>query len=352
MKERFERYKKLIRSELEDFFSEKYTGNNSVNEWGPDLAARLKDFVSTGKMIRGCFVLASYEMFKGRIDPEAIKVASAIELLHSALLIHDDVIDKDELRRGKKTIFSQYEDIGKKELFPESRHFGYSMAICAGDICIAHVFGILGNLNVEDDKKKRVISLFSDGLDWTGLAEMDDVYLGFTKKDPEEERIMNVYQYKTAKYTYSVPMMAGAILAGADDETINLIDELGGKIGIIFQIKDDELGIFGDEEEIGKPVGSDIAENKKTIFRLLLFGSASDKEKEELENIFGKKEIGKEEVNYVRGLIEEHKILDETSRRIDSLDAGAKRILHELRIDEESKNFFREFMDYNIHRKK
>ncbi len=352
MNEKFDLYRSKISSFLSELLNEKKSEAKKVNEFGEDLPERLVKFILGGKMIRGCLVLLAHEMFKEEVDDEAVKVGAAIELLHSALLIHDDIIDKDELRRGDKTIFAQYEELGVKENFPDARHFGYSMAVCVGDLCISYAYQILSNLNVDDARKRRIISLFCDSLNCAGLAEMDDIYLSFTKKEFSEERVMNVYKYKTAIYTFSVPFTAGAVLANSDENDIKTLYELGEKIGIIFQIKDDEIGIFGDEESIGKSVGSDVSENKKTLWRNYLFEKSSDEERLKLENIFGKSDLKRDDIDLVRKMILEKNVKDLVDNKIKKLFEESENLIESLNISEDYKKFLHGLMKYNISRNK
>ncbi|MCH7568557.1 MAG: polyprenyl synthetase family protein [Nanoarchaeota archaeon] len=352
MKERLAEYKELVDNYLTNFLEEKKKEVSQINMWGEDLIKRLKVFVCQGKTIRGSLLVMTYKMFKNEIDENTIKAAAAIELLHSALLIHDDIIDKDVLRRGKKTIFAQYEEMCKEENFEDARHFGYSMGICAGDVCISSVFEILGTLETKDEVKSQIIKLFSEDLNCTGLAEMEDIYMGFSKKEFNEERIINIYRYKTARYTFSAPFLGGAILAEQDEETMENLLKLGDHMGIIFQIKDDELGLFGSELEIGKTIGSDIAENKKTLLRLLLFEKVSPDEKEKLRKIFGNQNLDENMVNFVRELIDKYKIREDIYKKIEVFESKAKYIISNMKITEEHKEFFREFLAYNIGRKK
>ena len=181
---------------------------------------------------------------------------------------------------------------------------------------------------------------------------MDDVYISFSKEEFPEERIMNVYKYKTAIYTFSVPFTTGAVLAESHENDLQTLYKLGEKIGIIFQIKDDEIGIFGDESEIGKPVGSDISENKKTLWRNYLFEKSSDEERVKLENIFGKSNLKRDDIDFVRKMILEKNVKEIVEGKIKKLFEEGEQLIEILNISEYYKMFLHGLMNYNINRNK
>jgi geranylgeranyl diphosphate synthase, type I len=134
---------------------------------------------------------------------------------------------------------------------------------------------------------------------------MDDVYYGDANADITVPEIINIYRYKTGRYSIGLPLVTGAILAGQKPPVTDIIWKLGENLGILFQIKDDELAIFGDEKNTGKPVGNDIAKNKKTLFRKFLFDNASDMQQRKLSGIFGSKIINGQDIAYVKTISDE-----------------------------------------------
>jgi len=348
--DRLAKFKGPIDESTSKYLRELFSNTSNIGGWKDNLLGVLEEFSKRGKSVRGKLALASCEMFGGVIDENALKVAAAIEIFNSALLIHDDIIDNDEIRRGGKTIFKHYIDFADKEGFDDREHFGKSMGICAGDICIGVVFDILGKLEISEDKKSKIISLFSGELASVGFAEMDDVYLGFSDKEFDRERILDMYKYKTGQYTFSVPLIAGSILAGKGDK--DELNKLGHFLGIAYQVKDDELGIFGSESELGKPVGSDIIEDKKTLFRAYLFESVGEEERNRLKNIFGNKEIGEEEIEFVRGLMKRYSVRDRVDKDVEEVEKEAEEIINGLPVSESDREFLVDFLRYNIRRRR
>lgn len=256
----FKNSKSQIGTFLENFLKRKQDELKTVNHWGEDVPQKFSAFLEGGKMIRGSLVLLSHHIGNGTNPDDALRVASSMELFHSSFLIHDDMIDRDLLRRGKPTIHQQY----------GGGHFGTSMAMCIGDIGFFLGFELLSELTIEPQLKNTIIATCAKELIKVGLGEMQDVAFSQANGLPSYDEILAMYRYKTARYTFSLPFILGAILARQDDKTREKLEELGEYLGLLFQIKDDELGMFGDSKETGKPVGSDLKECKKTIFVSLL----------------------------------------------------------------------------------
>jgi geranylgeranyl diphosphate synthase type I len=148
---------------------------------------------------------------------EALPLACALELFHAAFLIHDDIMDGDAVRRGKPSMHAQV---------------GESVALSIGDMAIFCGYDVLSHLGQE------LVSYISRELANVTVAQMHDVY---PREEQTRDALLHTYTYKTARYTFSLPLAAGAILAGAPGETIAQLERLGESMGILFQIRDDEL---------------------------------------------------------------------------------------------------------------
>lgn len=321
--------------------------DSSIFEYD-DIIQRLSAFVTNGKMLRGLIVCLTSQMYGAEVTKETLSLASAIEINHSSLLMHDDILDNDRLRRGKKTIFAQYEEEALQHKIKDPYFYGVSSAIIVGDIGIFLAVRLFDN--VTDDHVKKVLSLFYKEMISVGLAEQYEFGVGLKDTEITEDEIMDIYRYKTARYTFSLPMKLGALVAGASEDQIELLDGIGEELGIIFQIIDDEIGLLGNEEEIGKPVGSDIRENKKTLIRKLLFQEASANEKNILESAFGNHDLTADQVVKVQEIIKNHeldkKILAIASKRAEGLMGQIDKLL----ISDDYKELLKEFVQYNLHR--
>ncbi|MEK7572118.1 MAG: polyprenyl synthetase family protein [Patescibacteria group bacterium] len=248
----------------------------------PQNASVLTQFsqsVFGGKCIRGTLVQLGYEAASEKSSAAILQPAAAFEILHAGLLIHDDIIDKSPLRRGRLSVYTQ---LG-------GTHYGISQALCLGDAGFFLAYSLLSGSNFPSSRKNKALQTFSEIVSDTILGEMLDVELA-TKKDfslPEEE-ILHIHRLKTARYTFVGPLLVGAILGGASASLLRKLSVFGEALGIAFQLQDDILGIFGDERKIGKSVTSDIAEGKVTLLAQYAFVHASSSQKAFLMKHYGK----------------------------------------------------------------
>lgn len=350
MKEILNNYSGQVKKHFLEFLDEKAGYFSQINRWGTDVTERLKLFLKNGKMIRGSVVLFTQEMFGRKTDIELIKVAIAIELFHAGLLIHDDIIDNDELRRGEPSVHYQYAKEANAEKMADPKQYGISMGICAGDISFFVGFELLSGLNISKVSKEKIMRLFFSEFTAVGLGQMQDIYFGQSESEPKEEDVFNLYLYKTARYTFSLPFMLGGMLADITDNELAKLEKLGENLGLIFQMKDDELGLFGTKSDFGKPVGSDIKENKKTIFYLYLFQNASAEEQDRLRSIFGSSDISDGSIRYVLELLYKYKIKDSIDKKITGYKQTAEKIIRELNISEMYKSKLNEIVEFNLNR--
>lgn len=278
-------YKPVLVEHIRKYIEERKNEHSDVSFFSDSLD-RLYPFTTSGKMLRGLFILLIYSFFT-KLEPNSkvINAAAAMELIQSALLIHDDIIDNDRIRRGNKTIFAQYSDYGEKKKYHNFDLYGRNQGVCVGDISIFLAFDLLSSCSDDLRTLSRVSSLFAKENHLVVIGEMIDINMAADSKEPSVEKILEMYKYKTARYSFALPFEAGACLGNADDSTYSLLAKLGETTGILFQIQDDWLGIYGSEAEIGKPVGSDLRERKKTIYRALLFESLPYNKKNEIDSL-------------------------------------------------------------------
>jgi len=329
-------YPKKIEDEIEKFLNDKK--NNAIDDKIKEVIEIIEEYtLRGGKRLRPILMIIGYKLYGGKDEKEIIKAASSIELIQSYLLIHDDIIDDSDLRRGKPTLHKIYEKIyGDKK-------FGESMAIIAGDLSSVFAQEILDQTNFPMDKKYLAMVKMAEIVEETGYGQVLDVTSLYRENFGEDELLL-LHTYKTAKYTLEGPLIMGAILAGGKD--FSMITNYSIPVGIAFQLQDDVLGLYGSEEKIGKPVTSDLEEGKKTLLMIKAMEDAGNKEK--ISKILGKKNITIEELELVRKIVKESGALDYTySRAKDLVHRGIKAIEP---INTDEKLFLKEFADYVIKR--
>lgn len=309
----------------------------------------LKQFVTKGKMLRGIFVVLGHSMYSGKSVNEAYKTAAALELIHSSLLIHDDIMDDDTLRRGEKTIFGKYKDFAEDTQRKTPHFYGHGMAICAGDIAFFLATEIISD--TRKNNSSQILKIISEEIQRVGVAQMQDFDLGKNHYEPNHNEIINMYIYKSARYTFSLPLVIGATIAGASKDQINYLDKFGERLGVVFQIKDDELGLFEDQEKIGKPKASDIKENKKTLFRALLLENIPENEATKLKKSF-RKDVTKEELQEIYDYFEKYKVRTFANEITSKITHEARTLLEDCSTDKKYKTILEELIEYNLERKK
>ncbi len=317
-----------IRKALETFLQEQIAEADRTTRWQADSLERLLPYAAAGKLLRGSLVCFGYEAFAGkRASSSILQTAVAVELMHSALLIHDDIMDKDALRRGSPSMHEQYRSLADELHLIHPEHLGMSMAMNTGDSALFLAFGLLGTLKAEADRKSRTVSLFAEQVRLTCAGQMQDLYFEARREEPGRQELYDLMATKTAAYTIALPLMMGATLAGASDKAVSQLKGYGTKTGMIFQIRDDELGTMGASETTGKPVGSDIRSGKRTLIRHYLLQRSTPAERTRLHAIFGNPDASLEDISYVQGLIRTHGIGELLAADIARLQDEAGTIL-------------------------
>jgi geranylgeranyl pyrophosphate synthase len=177
--------------------------------------------------------------------------------VHTGLLIHDDIIDRDEVRRGEEALHISY----RSEEFSDRQ--ARNLALCSGDVAYFLAFRAISESEVQSSK---ALSVFSSTFSRVGLGEMSDIEL--SGQASETDQVIQMYRDKTASYTFALPLRLAAVLATGEDRTD--LKDLGLELGVLYQIKDDHLDLFSGTEDTGKPEVSDLVEGKTTLHTELL----------------------------------------------------------------------------------
>lgn len=268
----------------------------------------LEDFIISGKTIRGSLFLESLALF-GKTEDEIkslLPIAAAMEIIHSALLIQDDYMDQDDTRRGIISLHKKIENQAEFNKFRKPQLLSVSSMICATDICFFIAFGEIAKS--ENKNLSTIISFLSEEYINVGFAQWKDVELGLTVEKAKLSSIKDIYLYKTARYTFVLPLVCAALISGENKENIKKIEKVGESMGMVFQITDDYLSLFGDPKETGKPLGGDIIEDKQTIYKYYLTKEINKKENKKYSavlSLFGKKDLSDQEIKEVQEVIKE-----------------------------------------------
>lgn len=234
---------------------------------GAQLWAQLGERLATGKLARPGLVMLGYEAFGGRNRRQALDLACAFELLHNALIIHDDIIDRDFLRRGTPTISAVYRDeaAGYGRGGTDAEHVGNSAALIAGDLLLSEAIKIASRAASGLDNEEQVEACFFQAIEQAGAGELEDLLYSLYPHPATTADVLHMEELKTAAYSFALPLQAGALLAGADALQAQLLGAIGSKLGVAYQVIDDVLGTFGNPQDTGKSADSDLREFKSTI---------------------------------------------------------------------------------------
>jgi geranylgeranyl diphosphate synthase type II len=213
-----------------------------------------------GKKFRPALVVASYRELGGTTPADAIDVAAAFELLHTAFLIHDDIIDGDETRRGRPNLVGSAAIDAAAAGLDETGRGAWSeaSAILAGDLLIHAAQSMVARLRIDEDVRSSLLDLVEKAVFITAAGELADVGFATGIMSPTPADVLAMTECKTAHYSFAGPLQAGALLAGSDRRTVVALGEIGRLTGIAFQLRDDVLGVFGDEALTGKSTLGDL----------------------------------------------------------------------------------------------
>ena len=311
-----------------------------------------KFVLAGGKRLRPALLYYAY-LASGRRSSLAVKRASlSIELIHSFLLIHDDIMDRDHKRHGQDTIHEKYRKLAQK-YFPDKdhEHYGQSLAIVIGDLCYTLGNKILFQADFPAKTILKALTKLQDIVYEVIPGQIRDITLEFKNKVSEKE-ILRVQEAKTAHYTFAGPIQMGCILAGNKNKRMQEnFTHYSLAVGKAFQIRDDILGIFGEEKKLGKPVGSDISEGKQTLLVNYVLKKGTPEQKRIINKLLGKKKISQTDLNIFRQIIKESGSLDYSLRKGEKLVKEALSALERIKFrNQQAKVFFSGIARYIIKR--
>ena len=283
-----------------------------------------------GKRLRPILCEVVYSALGGK-KKEKLYPALAIELLHNFTLVHDDIMDNDDKRRGMPTIHTKWD---------------LATGVLSGDGIIALAYRIL--LKEKFNQQDRIVNIFTDGLIEVCEGQAFDKEFE-TRIDVNEKEYLKMINNKTAALL-AVPSQIGACCADADKKMIDLAGDYARAMGIAFQIQDDVLDIAGDEKLLGKTYGSDVQEGKKTYLYIKALEKLSGDVKERFLEIIKSKTTTREEILEVKKIYQDYGILKEAEEEVSRRINRAREILSKF-PDKYDRSELNAFTDYLLNRK-
>jgi geranylgeranyl diphosphate synthase, type II len=305
-----------------------------------------------GKRLRPHISMLLYEAYSKKSGEDILTAAVAQEFLHLAMLIHDDLMDRDLVRYGVKNVAGQYRDIYEPLIEGTARrsHEADSMAILAGDLLQSRTYRLANQIETTPERKERIEALMSDTVERVIGGQVLDTQAILRSSGTIDPLV--VAENKTASYTFEMPLLIGAILGGADEHELTQLEVLGKIVGIGYQVMDDLLGIFGEEASTGKSIVGDIREGKQTILVQRFRELAKKAQQEEFDTIYGNHHATVEQIARVRALLIESGARKALEKELSKIANKASRIVEGLAIDSKYKAAFIQLVSRGLDRKK
>lgn len=318
-----------IQLNLDDFVSNHRSLMAQVSPDTLPLVESLQGLLVGGKRLRPAFAYWGFQASGGQDSDEVVKACASLEFLQACALIHDDVMDASDTRRGQPAIHKQFETRHISNHWRGSaKLFGEGAAILVGDLALSWADEMLLTSGLSNDQLLRAKSTY----DVMRTELMSGQYLDLLEQvrgDITHERAETVIRFKSAKYTIERPLHIGAAIAGATSDLNQVLSEYGLALGEAFQLRDDLLGVFGDSSVTGKPAGDDLREGKQTLLIAFANSNSNASEKGLLDENLGNSAITGEMISKLQSLLTscgaqdfvENRISDCLAKSLSALDA-------------------------------
>lgn len=355
------RFVDLVQSRIDDFLDARSTILVSIGDELSPIKAFSREFLSGGKRFRALFCYWGWQSVRGAgTDADAVvettgslspvvAAASALELFHAAALVHDDIIDNSDTRRGLPAAHRRFEALHRDAGWAgEPGDFGTGAALLLGDLLLSWSDELF------DEGLQELVSAASRR---AARAEFNTMRIEVTAGqylDILEERAWNtqdedehlaraerVIVYKSAKYSVEAPLVIGASLAGATVGQIEALRSFGLPLGIAYQLRDDLLGVFGDSAVTGKPSGDDLREGKRTVLVALARTALSNGQRRLLDELLGDPLLTPEQVDMLQRTIRESGAVEKIEEMIRVNVARAVAVIDESPLGEQARRELR-----------
>ncbi len=338
---------------LSDFFDRVIPHAAAIDPVVGEAATMLREFtMNGGKRIRPTLLYAGWRCGVSEVGrspapgdgdnpAEALRAGAAIELIQACALIHDDIIDRSDTRRGRPTIHRAVETAHTDAAWSgDPSAFGMAGAILIGDLALSWADDLFHGVGVAEELPAGALrrgAARRAGAVWAAMRTevLGGQILDIVNESRGNESVSAAYrvmEFKTAAYTVARPLELGATLAGGSPALINALRSVGHDLGIAFQLCDDLLGVFGDPEQTGKPSGDDLVAGKRTALIAVGLNRAGAATGGELRGLIGR-ELSTDELVRARSILVDVGAVADMEQRIDRLDERAQATIAALNVD-------------------
>jgi len=294
-----------VEEELGIFLNREAAYLNSISTELSPVSDSLTSFLlDSGKRLRPLFAYAGFLASGGSLDKPVIRAMASLELLQACALIHDDLMDGSDTRRGKPSIHRHFESKHvQDDLDGFAPHYGLSAAVLLGDLALVWSDQMLNSAGLTTEQLARLLPYYNEMRVELMAGQFLDIHEQ-TQKSTSVDRSMKIARYKSGKYTIERPLHLGAAMASAPAEIFTALSAYGLPLGEAFQLRDDLLGVFGDPSVTGKPAGDDLREGKRTALIAMTNDRQSEAQRELARTYFGKPDLDADGVALLREIIE------------------------------------------------
>lgn len=333
-----EELRSRVGKSLTDFLTGQVEMLDAVSEDLAPLAEAVSELLAGGKRLRPAFCYWGWRGAGGADTEEAVRAATSLELLQACALIHDDVMDGSDTRRGLPAAHRRFAALHRgNSWLGSSESYGVGAAILLGDLCLSWADEMLLTSGLPDGALTRAKSVYDEMRTELMAGQYLDL-LEQARGGGSVERAMRVVRYKSAKYTIERPLHIGAALAGADAEVVAAYSAYGLPLGEAFQLRDDVLGVFGDPETTGKPAGDDLREGKRTVLVAKALAGASPAQAHLLRTHLGDPALDVGGVAALREVITSTGALAEVEALINDLAEQSLAALDSVALDQPARD--------------
>lgn len=349
-------YVAAVAGELTDFLSARQLVMAGISPDIDPIMGSISNLVTGGKRLRALMCYWGWRGAGG--DPAAhqiVTAGSALELFQAAALIHDDIIDRSDTRRGGPSVHRRFSQLHLAQGWAlDSERFGHAAGILAGDLCLSfseEAFTDIGQQAASGSQARLIFNLMrAEVMAGQYLDILEEVAGPVRDRAGAVSRAHSIIRFKSAKYSTEHPLALGGALAGASNELLRGYSAFALPLGEAFQLRDDVLGVFGDPVTTGKPAGDDLREGKRTVLVALALDQASADESAFIDAKLGSPDLGDEDVAEIRRIIEESGALQATEVLIGEFGSAAFDALEMLPLDELPKTALRKLAEATVSR--
>jgi geranylgeranyl diphosphate synthase type I len=295
-----------VEDELSIFLNFESTYLDSISSDLSHVSNTLTSFLlDSGKRLRPLFAYAGFAAAGGSVEKPVIRAIAALELLQACALIHDDLMDGSDTRRGKPSIHRHFESIHiENNLAGFAAQYGLSAAVLLGDLALVWSDQMLNSAGLAAEQFSRVLPYYNEMRVELMAGQFLDIHEQ-TQKHTSVERSMKIARYKSGKYTIERPLHLGAAISPAPSpEMFTALSDYGLPLGEAFQLRDDLLGVFGDPLVTGKPAGDDLREGKRTVLIAMTNERLNQSQREVTSKHFGRHDLDAQGVAILQEIIE------------------------------------------------